>query len=112
MGEQASLLIQPLIRAAAAGQRLDDMARGQYWIHPALSEVAGERPAQASAGSRLRQARSAKEGAVGGKRGSRAWPGAAWLGRRPLGAGGGGARRRDDPAGGDGCQRGAADDRP
>jgi mycothione reductase len=39
MGDQASLLIQPLIQAAATGQRLDDLARGQYWIHPALSEV-------------------------------------------------------------------------
>ncbi len=39
MGSEASLLIQPLIQAAAAGQRLDDLARAQYWIHPALSEV-------------------------------------------------------------------------
>jgi mycothione reductase len=39
MGSQASLLIQPLVQAAAAGQRLDDLARAQYWIHPALSEV-------------------------------------------------------------------------
>jgi mycothione reductase len=39
MGDQASLLIQPLIQAAAAGQRVADIARGQYWIHPALSEV-------------------------------------------------------------------------
>ncbi len=39
MGSQASLLIQPLIQAAATGQRLDDLARGQYWIHPALTEV-------------------------------------------------------------------------
>ncbi|MGD0559614.1 MAG: mycothione reductase [Streptosporangiaceae bacterium] len=39
VGSQASLLIQPLIQAAAAGQRLDDLARAQYWIHPALSEV-------------------------------------------------------------------------
>src|SRR3984957_5847130 len=39
MGEQPSLLIQPLIQAAATGQRLDELARGQYWIHPALSEV-------------------------------------------------------------------------
>jgi mycothione reductase len=39
MGDQASLLIQPLIQAAATGLRLADMARGQYWIHPALSEV-------------------------------------------------------------------------
>ena len=39
MGEEASLLIQPLVQAAAAGQRVADLARGQYWIHPALSEV-------------------------------------------------------------------------
>jgi mycothione reductase len=39
MGPQASLLIQPLVQAAAAGQRLDDLARAQYWIHPALTEV-------------------------------------------------------------------------
>jgi mycothione reductase len=39
MGDQASLLIQPLVQAAATGQRVADLARGQYWIHPALSEV-------------------------------------------------------------------------
>ena len=39
MGDQASLLIQPLIQAAATGQRVSDLARGEYWIHPALSEV-------------------------------------------------------------------------
>jgi mycothione reductase len=39
MGDQASLLIAPLIQAAAAGQRVADLARGQYWIHPALTEV-------------------------------------------------------------------------
>ena len=39
MGDQASLLIQPLIQAAATGQHVTDLARGQYWIHPALSEV-------------------------------------------------------------------------
>jgi mycothione reductase len=39
LGSQASLLIQPLVQAAAAGQRLDELARAQYWIHPALSEV-------------------------------------------------------------------------
>ena len=38
MGYQASLLIQPLVQAAA-GQRVADLARGQYWIHPGLSEV-------------------------------------------------------------------------
>jgi mycothione reductase len=39
MGDQASLLIQPLIQAAVTGQRVADLARGQYWIHPALTEV-------------------------------------------------------------------------
>jgi mycothione reductase len=39
MGYQASVLIQPLIQAAAFGQRVADLARGQYWIHPALTEV-------------------------------------------------------------------------
>jgi mycothione reductase len=39
LGYQASLLIVPLIQAVAHGQRVADLARGQYWIHPALSEV-------------------------------------------------------------------------
>jgi mycothione reductase len=39
MGEQAATLIQPLIQAMSFGLRVRDMARGQYWIHPALSEV-------------------------------------------------------------------------
>ena len=39
MGPQASTLIQPLIQAAHFGQRADDVAKLQYWIHPALSEV-------------------------------------------------------------------------
>jgi mycothione reductase len=39
MGYQATLLIQPLVQAAAAGQRVTDLARAQYWIHPALAEV-------------------------------------------------------------------------
>jgi mycothione reductase len=39
LGDQASLLITPLIQAAAHGQRVCELARGQYWIHPALSEV-------------------------------------------------------------------------
>jgi mycothione reductase len=39
LGPQASLLITPLIQAMAHGQRVADLARGQYWIHPALSEV-------------------------------------------------------------------------
>jgi mycothione reductase len=39
LGYQASLLITPLIQAVTHGQRVVDIARGQYWIHPALSEV-------------------------------------------------------------------------
>jgi mycothione reductase len=39
MGYQAATLIQPLIQAATFGQDARDVARRQYWIHPALSEV-------------------------------------------------------------------------
>ena len=39
MGPQASTLIQPLIQAMAFDLHVHDMARGQYWIHPALTEV-------------------------------------------------------------------------
>ena len=39
LGAQASNLIQPLIQAMAFGQSAHDVARGQYWIHPALMEV-------------------------------------------------------------------------
>jgi mycothione reductase len=39
MGEQAATLIQPLIQAMSFGLSVSDMARGQYWIHPALTEV-------------------------------------------------------------------------
>lgn len=39
VGHEASMLIQPLIQAIAFGLPADEMARGQYWIHPALPEV-------------------------------------------------------------------------
>jgi mycothione reductase len=39
VGYQASNLIQPLIQAMSFSQRIPDVARGQYWIHPALMEV-------------------------------------------------------------------------
>lgn len=39
MGYQASSLIQPVIQAMSFGISGQDMARGQYWIHPALPEV-------------------------------------------------------------------------
>jgi mycothione reductase len=39
MGHQASSIIQPLIQAMGFGLTAQQMARGQYWIHPALPEV-------------------------------------------------------------------------
>lgn len=39
MGHEASMLVQPLIQAMATGVDVPAMARGQYWIHPALTEV-------------------------------------------------------------------------
>ncbi len=39
IGPQASTLIQPLIQAMATGLDAATMARGQYWIHPGLTEV-------------------------------------------------------------------------
>ena len=39
MGHEASMLIQPLIQAMSFGLDAHTMASGQYWIHPALTEV-------------------------------------------------------------------------
>jgi len=39
MGHEASSIIQPLIQAMSFGLTAREMARGQYWIHPALPEV-------------------------------------------------------------------------
>lgn len=39
VGPDASTLIQPAIQAMSFGLAADEMARGQYWIHPALTEV-------------------------------------------------------------------------
>ncbi|MBV1780451.1 mycothione reductase [Paeniglutamicibacter sp. ABSL32-1] len=39
MGHEASLLIQPLIQAMYSELDVNAMARGPFWIHPALSEV-------------------------------------------------------------------------
>ena len=39
LGEDASNLIQPLVQAMSFGLDAHTMARGQYWIHPALAEV-------------------------------------------------------------------------
>ncbi|MGI3781140.1 MAG: mycothione reductase [Janthinobacterium lividum] len=39
IGPQASSLIQPLIQAMSFGIPAHQVARGQYWIHPAMAEV-------------------------------------------------------------------------
>jgi mycothione reductase len=39
LGAQASNLIQPLVQAMSFGQTAHEVARDQYWIHPALMEV-------------------------------------------------------------------------
>ncbi len=39
LGPQASNLIQPLVQAMSFGQSAHQVARDQYWIHPALMEV-------------------------------------------------------------------------
>ncbi len=39
IGPEAATVIQPLIQAMSFGQTAYELARGQYWIHPALTEV-------------------------------------------------------------------------
>ena len=39
IGPQASNLLQPVVHAMSFGQTAHEVARGQYWIHPALMEV-------------------------------------------------------------------------
>lgn len=39
IGLQASTLIQPVIQAMSFGLDARSMARGQYWIHPAMPEL-------------------------------------------------------------------------
>ena len=39
IGPQASILIQPIVQAMQFGQTADEIANGQFWIHPALGEV-------------------------------------------------------------------------
>lgn len=39
LGPQAATLVQPLIQAMQFGQTAEQVAREQYWIHPALTEV-------------------------------------------------------------------------
>ena len=71
MGHQASSIIQPLIQAMSFGLTAPEMARGQYWIHPALpevvenallglSDVSGRRRASWHCGHRPRRVRPAR----------------------------------------------------
>ncbi|SDT00202.1 mycothione reductase [Nocardioides scoriae] len=39
LGAQASILLQPLVQAMSLGLSPEQVARGQYWIHPSLAEV-------------------------------------------------------------------------
>lgn len=39
IGPQASVLLQPLVQGISLGSTPQEMATGQYWIHPALAEV-------------------------------------------------------------------------
>jgi mycothione reductase len=39
IGYQASLLVQLLVQGMHLGNTVDELATGQVWIHPALSEV-------------------------------------------------------------------------
>jgi mycothione reductase len=39
IGPQAPTVIQPLVQAMSFGLTARDVARGQYWIHPAMPEV-------------------------------------------------------------------------
>ncbi len=39
LGPQAASLIQPVVQAIQFGQTADELAHGQFWIHPALTEV-------------------------------------------------------------------------
>ena len=39
LGPAATTLVQPLVQAMAFGTTVQQVARGQYWIHPALAEV-------------------------------------------------------------------------
>lgn len=39
MGQEATNLIQPVLTAMSFGITAHELARGQYWIHPAMAEV-------------------------------------------------------------------------
>ncbi|MEO5834851.1 MAG: mycothione reductase [Nakamurella sp.] len=39
VGPESATIIQPVIQAMSFGQSVRELARGQYWIHPALPEL-------------------------------------------------------------------------
>lgn len=39
IGRDAAILLQPLVQAASFGQSVHGLARGQYWPHPAATEI-------------------------------------------------------------------------
>lgn len=39
IGPDAGILLQPLVQAASFGQSVHGLARGQYWPHPAATEI-------------------------------------------------------------------------
>jgi mycothione reductase len=39
IGPESPTLIQPLVQAMSFGLQAHSMAKGQYWIHPAMPEV-------------------------------------------------------------------------
>ena len=39
IGPNSSMLVQQLIQGMTFGQTIDELAVGQYYVHPALSEV-------------------------------------------------------------------------
>ena len=39
IGPDAAILLQPLVQAASFGQSVHHLARGQYWPHPAATEI-------------------------------------------------------------------------
>ncbi len=65
IGPEAATVIQPLIQAMSFGQRAHDVARGQYWIHPALSEVVENALLAAAPADRLTRIRTSRRGRVG-----------------------------------------------
>ncbi|WP_150306483.1 mycothione reductase [Planctomonas psychrotolerans] len=63
LGPDASILLQPLIQAASSGTSVRGLARGQYWPHPAATEIVENALLKAEAALVERGASAANEGA-------------------------------------------------